>query len=198
MKTTSFFSTLVFIFSIQMLAATPLFIAPTSAPFEKITLFDEGDKTTVIIVDEKQKTLVKEKVKGFSTADKLAFIDKYSKSLNMQNGQYTLVIKQKNSRVTMPFTVEADKSNLIVADKKSGYLPFVTVKGNSLDVNYFMGKIADITLKILDNNGDNIYSDTHVDVCKLHQRYDISDLPSGTFTVQFIIGDKVMNYVVIK
>jgi hypothetical protein len=198
MKTTSFFSTLVLIFSIQMLTAAPLFIVPTSAPIERTTLKDDDDKATITITDEKQKTLVVEKLKGFTTSDKQALIDKYSKSLNMQDGQYTLTIKQKNNRITIPFTHTTDKSNLVVADKKGGYLPLLNVKGNNLDVNYFMGKFTDITLRILDKNGDTLYSDTHIAVCKFHQRYDISDLPYGTFTVQLTVGEEVKSYVVMK
>jgi hypothetical protein len=198
MKTTSFFSTLALIFSIQMLTAAPLLVAPTSATTEKITLKDDDDKTTIMITDEKQKTLVVEKLKGFTASDKQALIDKYSKSLNMQDGQYTLVIKQKNSRITIPFTHITDKSNLIVADKKGGYLPLLSVKNNNLDVNYFMGKLTNITLEILDKNGDTLYSDTHIDVCKLHQRYDISDLPYGTFTVQLTVGEEVKSYILMK
>jgi hypothetical protein len=198
MKATSFFSTLVLIFSIQMLAASPLLINPTSAPFEKIIFDDDDDKTTITIIDAQQKTLIVEKLKGVSVSDKQVLIDRYSKTLKMQDGQYTLVIKQKNSRISMPFTFDADKSKLVVTDKKGGYLPLLKVKDNHLDVNYFIGRYADVALKILDNNGDNIYSDTHINVCKVHQRYDISDLPYGTFTVQLTVGEDISSYVVTK
>jgi hypothetical protein len=198
MKTISFFSSLVLIFSIQILTAAPLFTAPTSANTEKITLKDDDEKTTITITDEKQKTLVVEKLKDFDANDKQALIDKYSKSLNLQDGQYTLVIKQKNSRITIPFTHKTDKSDLVVADKKGGYLPLLNVKGNNLDVNYFMGKLANLTLEIQDKNGDTLYSDTHIDICKFHQRYDISNLPYGTFTVQFTVGEEVKRYILMK
>jgi hypothetical protein len=199
MKTIKFFLAVAFIaiLSISTTYANTLpvddVIISNTTESVVVNLGNVGNRAVMVkIVNESQETLMTETVKN--TSD---FIKKYNVAA-LPSGHYNMVILRPNSRVTQPFSVQNGELSLSELDKKVTYFPAFTFKNDQLDVNVFLGYYGMITLNLLDDDGNKIYTDKSPNVEKLHKRYGFSGVSHGTYTVEVIAGDETFYYSILK
>jgi hypothetical protein len=199
MKTIKFFVTIV-LFSILSVSTTyaekmpvdDVIISNTTAAVV-VNLGNVGKNViTVKIVNDAQETMMTESVKN--AAD---FIKRYNVAA-LPSGQYSLVISRLNSRITQPFSVQNGELSLSELDKKVKYFPTLAFKDDKLDVNVFLGYYGTITVNLINDDGNKIFSDRNKKVDKLHKRYGFSGVSRGTYTVEVLAGDEAFYYSMLK
>jgi hypothetical protein len=197
MKTIKFFAAfaLVATLSTQTLFANDL-------PFDDVIISSATEAVTlnlgnvdsraisVKIVNEAQEAILKETVKN-----KTNFLKKYDVA-NMPSGHYTMIITKENSRISQPFSVQKGVLSLSETDKKVKYFPAVNFKNDNMDVNVFLGYYGTITVNVLDDEGNKVFSQKHENVEILHKRFNVAELSRGTYKVEVVAGDKTFNYLI--
>jgi hypothetical protein len=199
MKTIKFFVTIV-LFTILSVSTTyakkmpvdDVIISNTTAAVV-VNLGNVGKNViTVKIVNDAQETMMTETVKN--AAD---FIKRYNVAA-LPSGQYSLVVSRINSQITQPFSVQNGELNLSELDKKVKFFPTLAFKDDKLDVNVFLGYYGTITVNLINDDGNKIFSDRNKKVEKLHKRYGFSGVSRGTYTVEVIAGDEAFYYSILK
>jgi hypothetical protein len=199
MKTIKFFAAfaLVAILSTQSLVARNLpfddVIISSSTESVSLNLVNVGTRAiSVKIVNDNQEAIVTERVEN-----KTNFLKKYDVT-TMPSGHYTMIITKENSRITQPFSVQKGVLSLSETDKKVKYFPAVYFKNDNMDVNAFLGYYGTITVNILDEDGNKIFSQKNDNVEVLHRRYNIRDLTSGTYKIEVVVGGETFNYSILR
>jgi hypothetical protein len=197
MKTIKFFAAfaLVAILSTQTLFARNLpfddVIISSATESVSLNLGNVGSNAiSVKIVNEAQEAILTEKVKN-----KPNFLKKYDVT-TMPSGHYTMIITKENSRVTQPFIVQKGVLSLSETDKKVKYFPAFYFKNDNMDVNVFLGYYGTITVNVLDEEGNKVFSQKHDNVEVLHRRYNMSQLACGTYKVEVFAGDETFSYLI--
>jgi hypothetical protein len=197
MKTIKFFAAfaLVAILSTQTLIARDLpfddVIISSASEAVSLNLGNVGSNViSVKIVNEAQEAILKETVKN-----KTNFFKKYDVA-TMPSGHYTMIITKENSRITQPFSVQKGVLSLSETDKKVKYFPAFYFKNDNMDVNVFLGYYGTITVNVLDDEGNKVFSQKHENVEVLHKRFTVGELPYGTYKVEVVAGDETFNYLI--
>jgi hypothetical protein len=197
MKTIKFFAAfaLVAILSTQTLIARNLpfddVIISSSTGSVSLNLSNVGSQAiSVKIMNDNQETIVTEQVES-----KANFFKKYDVT-TMPSGHYTMIITKENSRITQPFSVQKGTLSLSETDKKVKYFPAVYFKNDNIDVNAFLGYYGTITVNILDEDGNKVFSQKNENVEVLHRRYNMGQLACGTYKVEVFAGDEAFNYLI--
>jgi uncharacterized protein YbcV (DUF1398 family) len=112
----------------------------------------------------------------------------------MEDGDYSLVVIKQGSRITQPFSIKEGQVTLSEADKKEIYFPFFKLKADKLEVNALATAYGTITVNIIDAEDNNILTDNHPKVLKVHKRFDITRLPEGTYTAEVIVDGESFRY----
>jgi hypothetical protein len=199
MKTIKFFLVVAFIATLSIsttYAKTSLVddvIISNTTESVVVNLGNVGNRAiTVKIVNETQDIIMTESVKN--TSD---FVKKYNVAA-LPSGHYNMVILRPNSRVTQPFSVQNGELSLSELDKKVKFFPAFAFKNDQLDVNVFLGYYGTITVNILDDEGNKIYTDKNQNTEKVHKRYNFSGVSRGTYSVEVIAGDETFYYSILK
>jgi Fimbrillin-A associated anchor proteins Mfa1 and Mfa2 len=199
MKTMNFFAAfaLVATLSTQSLFANdlPFDDVIISGATEAVTLnLGNVDSRTISvkIVSEDQETIYTENVKN-----EPKFLKKYNVA-KIPSGNYTLIITKENSRVTQPFSVQNGVLSLSETDKKVKYFPNVYFKENTMDVNAFLGYYGTITVKVFDEEGNIVFNQKNENVVNLHKRYNVGELPIGTYAVEVVAGDETFSFSILR
>jgi hypothetical protein len=197
MKTIKFFAAfaLVAILSTQTLIARNLpfddVIISSATESVSLNLVNVGSNAiSVKIVNENQESIVKETVKN-----SLNFFKKYDVT-TMPSGHYTMIITKENSRITQPFSVQKGVLSLSEKDKKVKYFPAFYFKNGNMDVNVFLGYYGTVTVNVLDEDGNKVFSQKNENVEVLHRRYNVGQLACGTYKVEVFAGDEAFNYLI--
>jgi hypothetical protein len=195
MKTIKFFAAfaLVAILSTQTLVARNLpfddVIISSATESVSLNLSNVGARAiSVKIVNDNQEAIVTERVENKTT-----FLKKYDVT-TMPSGHYTMIITKENSRITQPFSVQKGILSLSETDKKVKYFPAVYFKNDNMDVNAFLGYYGTITVNVLDEDGNTVFTQKNDNVEVLHRRYNIRDLTSGTYKIEVVAGGETFNY----
>jgi hypothetical protein len=195
MKTIKFFAAfaLVAILSTQTLVARNLpfddVIISSATESVSLNLSNVGARAiSVKIVNDNQEAIVTERVEN-----KTNFLKKYDVT-TMPSGHYTMIITKENSRITQPFSVQKGILSLSETDKKVKYFPAVYFKNDNMDVNAFLGYYGTITVNVLDEDGNTVFTQKNDNVEVLHRRYNIRDLTSGTYKIEVVAGGETFNY----
>jgi hypothetical protein len=197
MKTIKFFAAfaLVAILSTQTLFAHDL-------PFDDVIISSESESVSlnlgnvgssvisIKIVNEAQEAILKETVKN-----KPNFLKKYDVA-TMPSGHYTMIITKENSRITQPFSVQKGVLSLSETDRKVKYFPAFYFKNGNMDINVFLGYYGTITVNVLDEDGNKVFSQKNDNIEVLHKRYNMGQLACGTYKVEVVAGDEAFNYLI--
>ncbi len=143
---------------------------------------------TVKILDANDNTLMNETIKN-----KADVIKKYNMT-QLANGSYEMIITKQSSRINQPFSIKNGNVMLSETDKKETFFPVFTLKNDKLDVNAFSGHYGKITVSMLNEEGNKIFSETSDNVFLLHKRYDVSKLFHGNYKVEVLVGNEVYYY----
>jgi hypothetical protein len=146
----------------------------------------------VKIVNANQEIVKEEIVKN-----QTEFVKKYEVSTFL-NGAYNLVITKKSSRITQPFSIRNGTLSLKESDKKVTYFPVISQKGNQFDVSVFLDYSGAITVNLLDENKNKIFTQTYDNASTLHKRYNLNNIAEGMYKVEVITGDETFYYSFVK
>jgi hypothetical protein len=199
MKTIKIFAALALVanFSTQILFAHNLpfddVIISSASESVSLNLGNVGSNAiSVKIVNEAQKAILEETVKN-----KPDFFKKYDVA-TMPSGHYTMIITKDNSRITQPFSVQKGVISLSEKDKKVKYFPAFYFKNGNVDVNVFLGYYGTITVNVLNEEGNKVFSQKNDNVSVLHKRYNMGQLARGTYKVEVFAGDEAFNYLILR
>ena len=154
----------------------------TAKEQQKINVFFnqfKAEEVTIKVKDLNGYVLFTERVKGTL---------KYAKTYDLTNlpsGKYQLVLSDNikeyiqiisiaNSGVV---TVESTAANVV-------YNPTVLVKDKHLDLNILLAIEDDIKVSILNEDGEELFTETNADTFKIEKRYNLQDLESGDYTLK--------------
>ena len=117
----------------------------------------------------------------------------FSKSLNLANldaGFYTLIVKKNLVKTIQPFELTGTSVKMSDTERKEKYLPNISQKGNKVDINVLLNKIADIKVSIYDLEGRLVFEEVNKQVNDLHKRFDLEKLETGAYLVEVVAGDE--------
>jgi transposase len=146
----------------------------------------------VKILNASQEVVMQESVKN-----QTEFMKQYQVS-GLSNGHYNLVITKKSSRITQPFSIQNGKLSLSETDRKVTYLPIFSQKNNQFDVSVFLGYSGIVSVNVLDESKNKIFTHTYTDVSILHKRFSLDSVAEGMYKVEVIAGDETFYYSIVK
>jgi hypothetical protein len=152
----------------------------------------QKEEILISIEDANDNILVSE-----SVSNNANFVKKYNVS-KLENGQYFITITKKTLRTVQPFTVSANGVLMSDVEKKEKFIPVLVQNGHKLDVNVLLGNYNNITIKILNNEGQSTIEDKSYVVLTLHKRYDLSKLPAGSYMAEVTAGDETFYYPIVR
>ena len=123
------------------------------------------------------------------------FAKRYNLS-QLEAGKYRLVVTKNLVKTIQPF--ELTNRNIILneLERKDKFLPTVIQRDKKLDVNVLLGNYSNIIVKMYNNEGVKTFEDKHYVVLTLNKRYDLSQIPKGTYVVEVIAGDETQYFTI--
>jgi hypothetical protein len=120
----------------------------------------------------------------------------FSRNFNLQDleeGEYRLVFHNPTQKVILPFSICTKqvlmKEDLIFIH----YMPVFNFKNNKLDLNASNNTQKPLTFKIFDEDNEELLAEER-DQTTVNIRYDLSQLPLGTYRTVTQIGDETYNH----
>lgn len=145
----------------------------------------KNQTVNIKILDANENTLLNETIKNKADVTK-----KYNMT-QLADGSYQMIVTKQGSRINQPFNIKNGNVVLSETDKKETFFPVFTLKNDQLDVNAFLGHYGKITVRMLNEEGNKIFSETHKNVCVLHKRYNVSKLFfHGDYKVEVQVGNE--------
>lgn len=135
----------------------------------------EPGATTITLYDVNGLALLNEKVGKTH----------YGKVFNLANlptGSYELVIETGNRDIIQPLELTIEGVDMDASLRTVYFAPIIRTNETSLDVTYFRGKMADVTVSIYQEN-ELVFEEDFDNVIKVERRYDLSSLPKGSYNV---------------
>jgi uncharacterized protein YbcV (DUF1398 family) len=192
MRLLKLFSTLalIAIVSVNTLSATPNDVIVGAATTSiTVSLTNINHQTVKVqILNDRQNIISMETLKN-----KPDGIKNYNME-QMEDGDYSLVVIKQGSRITQPFSIKQGIVFLSEDNKKETYFPFFKMKDDKLDVNALATSYGTITVNIIDEEDNNVLTENHTKVLKVHKRYDLNRLPQGTYTAEVIVNGESFRY----
>jgi hypothetical protein len=199
MKTVKFFSafSLIAILCVSMTYANVLplddIIIGNTTESVSVNWKNLGKQTVhVKIINENQVVVMDEKVKN-----QVEFLKQY-RVTTLPSGRYNLVITKEKSRITQPFSVQNGELSVLETDKKVKHFPTFSQKNGSLSINFFLGYFGTITVKVLDDYGNTVYSQKNENAFCLHKSYNFDRAERGTYKVELVADGEVFSYLMSK
>jgi hypothetical protein len=146
----------------------------------------------VKIINENQVVVMDEKVKN-----QVEFLKQY-RVTTLPSGRYNLVITKEKSRITQPFSVQNGELSVLETDKKVKHFPTFSQKNGSLSINFLLGYYGTITVKVLDDYGNTVYSQKNENAFCLHKSYNFDRAERGTYKVELVADGEVFSYLMSK
>ena len=106
---------------------------------------------------------------------------------NLPNGEYTITLSDDLRSTTQTFEITRD-AIFVNPNKVVEYKPVINMEDNHIDVNY-LSRNSSTSVAIYGNN-EKIYDVKFKDQNAVHQRFDISQLPEGSYTLSVRSGGR--------
>lgn len=123
------------------------------------------------------------------------FAKRYNLS-QLEAGKYRLVVTKNLVKTIQPFELTHRNIILNELERKDKFLPTVIQRDKKLDVNVLLGNYSNIIVKMYNNEGVKTFEDKHYVVLTLNKRYDLSQIPKGTYVVEVIAGDETQYFTI--
>ncbi len=137
------------------------------------------DAVNVKLENADGEQLTGENVKG---AD--VFRKKYNMS-NLAEGTYYLTLTKSNIRTVQPIVVTDRAVEIVETGAQTQFTPtFNMTADHKIDVNAMFAGYVQAQVKIYDNTNTVVFEKTLNDVFTLHQRFNVSALQPGAYTMQ--------------
>ncbi len=204
MKTSKFFAAFALV-SASFMSPVAAHILDNQEPIEVRDVIINAAATTINVkLGTIGKDVVSIKIEKKGQADNAAvFVENvktekiFSRLYNVagyEDGVYQLVITKTIKRITQSFTIANGQLILSGADKVETFLPIFSFKEDKLDVNYFLGKNAGVTIKMRDAKGDVLFTKNINAVINVHTRYNLSGLSAGNYRVELVANGESFFY----
>jgi len=154
---------------------------------------DKGELLTletqkIILKDKYGYTLYQESINAQQTPEKNYNLKE------IPNGEYVFAIYDR-AKVTMkPFTIEGETIKL--KDEYLVFKPMIVTKDKNAAFNLLAFKKR-VNLKIMDNYGKEVFSQSFENKATIGKRFDFSVAPEGTYKIQTIIDNHVFTKTII-
>ncbi len=177
--------------------ATNLSIVPYLSTDYSIISYNNADNNNaaLLIKDESGKTLLKEKI------TKSGFAQKVLDFKNIEDGAYkaSLLIEGKEVNSTT-FSIKNHKLETEKSIKTNEKVAksFANVVKNTLYVSHLAFESSTFAVSIADNSGEKVYESDKIKDSIYSQKFDLSSLPKGKYTLNINSANSNYSYDFIK
>lgn len=108
----------------------------------------------------------------------------FAKIFNLEQlpaGEYQVSIATDTRETVQPLHITDKSVVLDLAARHELFVPTINVKADFIDVSLFNNRIASVEVKIINDNGDTIFSDEAANIIKLERRYNTAKLAKGNY-----------------
>jgi len=113
---------------------------------------------------------------------------------NLETGVYTVAIS--NSTKIINTTIKVSNIDIIVTGKEVVYRPMVNLGKEHFDVNILtQGKPVFVSVY---NEDNKVFTATYTDTLAVNERFVLTQLPAGEYTISVSKGADVMKYTIVK
>jgi hypothetical protein len=119
---------------------------------------------------------------------------RYSKKFNLTQlpiGTYQLTLSNSTSKIIQPITVS---KTAVLMDEKlriENYKPYLKFSNGKLDLNALNTSDLPVVFSIRDSGDQIVFEEKIKDTQAISKRYNLSDLPVGTYSTEVRIGTEV-------
>ncbi len=159
---------------------------------------DENVKAITVNINNIQNDVVKVSLEGSDGTvyftQEISKTARFAKKLNLsqlENGAYKLVVRKNLTKTTQPFQLTETGVQLNENERKDKFLPSIVQKGNMVDVNCLASNYTNVFVRIYDNEGKLVFENSNYVVFQVQKRFNLSNLPAGTYVVEVAAGDEV-------
>jgi SpoU rRNA methylase family enzyme len=139
---------------------------------------------TLEVLDAEGMVLIKRKVSATDNFQQLFAVDA------LPAGEYRIVITTPTAETVQPFEVTKDAVELKDWKRKVYYAPTVRKVDQYFDVNWMNGRLGDLTVSIINEDGELVFKDIIANVFKVEKRYHTDKLDKGAYTLQLKTAHK--------
>lgn len=180
-KMKTLLTALLVFFAAQLVAGNPLVpnieIAKVGVSKKiKVTIGNLKADAEISISDLAGTTLISE------TIDKNSFGKLYNLEL-LPKGTYVVTVQTGLREVEQPLSIDKYDINIDVRKRRETLLPFVKLDQKIVNVMMLNKRITDVTVKIIDKNGELLFTDAIGNVVKVEKSYNLAALDRGTYQV---------------
>ncbi len=183
---------------IAAIAGATFFTTPT---FAKVTSLG-GTRVEIVSVDKQKSFILNltqlgadairvtlENADGeILTTEKVQGTDVFRKKFNLSNlaeGTYYLTLTKRNMRTIQPVVVTANAAEVLETAAPTRFAPtFNMTADHKIDVNAMFNGYVPTQVQIFDASDAVVYDKTIKDVFTLHERFNVSALPAGAYTME--------------
>lgn len=133
---------------------------------------------TLTFVDAKGEVLVKQQIKPLGSFDRLLDME------SLPNGAYELKVSTDLAETVQPVEILGSTVELKEWKRKVYYAPIVRKEADFFDINWMNGRLGDLKVSILNQDGEVVFKDEFANVTKVERRYNTSKLEEGAYTVR--------------
>lgn len=110
---------------------------------------------------------------------------------NLNNGTYTIAVKNTYGVKRIKFEVEDNKFNVL--DEEEAFSPFIEVRDNVLRVSVLNNKLNDVKLEVTDAYG-NAFTKNLGSEFSINGGFNLGSLEAGEYTVSILTDNQTFNY----
>lgn len=126
----------------------------------------------------------------FGSEKKVAkrFSQKYNLE-NLPNGDYTLRVATFTRIIEQPITINNSGVTMNQQEEKIIFKPMIKMNGQYLEINH-LADYKTVTLKILNDSNQKIYSTSIDNQLKIHKSFNLSKLEKGKYSLVYRVDGK--------
>lgn len=151
------------------------------------------DGTKTFVVDTKSWKSESLSIKIRDSKGQVIFRDTYTTDINkkfnfenLPNGSYTIFLENEFKSNEQNFEITAE-GIILQTEEITSFKPVITVENDHIDLNYL--SFSNSTSVSIYSNNENIFATDIKDENPIHKRFNINDLPKGSYTFSVTSGD---------
>ena len=116
-----------------------------------------------------------------------------TKVLNLEklpDGKYEVIVNTPTRELIQPVTIAKAGIEVIQHERMEYFKPAVVAKRDFVDLTFLNSKPGDVTVKIIDFDGNVVHEENHEAALKVGRRYKVEDLLEGFYTLVLKTGTK--------
>ena len=116
-----------------------------------------------------------------------------TKVLNLEklpDGKYEVIVNTPTRELVQPVTIAQAGIEVIQHERKEYFKPAVVASREHVDLTFLNTKPGDITVKLIDFDGNVVYEEEHETALKVERRYKVDELQEGFYTLVVRTAEK--------